>query len=69
VFESNSMNGLGLAAFDDGGATAWREVTLPVAPDGDVVEIDMTVTNVGDDLLDSQVSSTWWTSAASSSPN
>jgi hypothetical protein len=55
VFESNSMNGLGLAAFDDGGATAWREVTLPVAPDGDVVEVDVTVTNVGDDLLDSQV--------------
>jgi hypothetical protein len=55
VFESNSMNALGLAAFDEAGATAWREVSLPVAPDGDVVEVDVTVTNVGDDQLDSQV--------------
>jgi hypothetical protein len=55
VFESNSMNGLGLSAFDDGGATAWREVSLPVAPDGDVVEVDVSVTNVGDADFDSQV--------------
>lgn len=55
VFESNSMNGLGLSAFDDAGATAWRELSLPVAPDGDVVEVDLSVTNVGDGDFDSQV--------------
>lgn len=55
VQESNSMNGLGLGAFDAVGATAWREVSLPVSPSGDVVEVDVSVSNVGDDELDSQV--------------
>jgi hypothetical protein len=53
--ESNSMNGLGLGAFDANGATAWREVDLPVSPDGDQVQVDITVANVADDLYDSQV--------------
>src|SRR5262249_20745010 len=28
AYESNSMNGMGLAAFDANGATDWREITL-----------------------------------------
>jgi hypothetical protein len=53
--EANSMNGLGLGAFDGEGATTWREETLPVDKEGDVVQIDITVANVGDDLFDSHV--------------
>lgn len=53
--ESQTMNGLGLAAFDAGGATDWREFTLPVNQDGDVVQVDVTVANVGDGLFDSQL--------------
>lgn len=53
VFESNSMNGLGLASFDENGATEWRETQLAVS--GGKVQVDVTVANVGDDLLDSQV--------------
>lgn len=53
--EANSMNGLGLGAFDGEGATTWREETLPVDEEGDVVQVDITVANVGDDLFDSDV--------------
>jgi hypothetical protein len=53
--DSNSMNGLGLEAFDANGATAWRELTLPVSQDGDTIQADITVANVADGLLDSQV--------------
>ena len=53
--ESNSMNGLGLEAFDAGGATDWREVTLEIDPGGDTIQVDLGVSNVGDDRLDSQV--------------
>ena len=49
------MNGLGLAAFDAAGATGWRQITLPVSVSGDVVQVDVSVTNVGDGLYDSQV--------------
>jgi hypothetical protein len=55
ALESNSMNGLGLAAFDASGATAWREQDLPVDKEGDTIQVDLTVANVADDLLDSQV--------------
>jgi hypothetical protein len=55
VFEANSMNGLGLGAFDAGGATAWRDATLPVDVEGDVIQVDLEVANVADGLLDSQV--------------
>lgn len=55
VFEQNTMNGLGLAAFDANGATAWREVDLPVTWSGDIVQIDLSVTNVADGLFDSWV--------------
>jgi hypothetical protein len=54
--ESNSMNGLGLGAFDyTSGATDWRNVTLQVNPQGDVIQVDVGVANVGDGALDSQV--------------
>lgn len=54
--ESNSMNGLGLAAFDyASGATKWRNVTLQVNPKGDVIQADVGVANVGDGLYDSSV--------------
>lgn len=53
--DGNTMNGLGLAAFDAGGATAWREVELPVNPAGDKVQVEATVANVADGLFGSQV--------------
>lgn len=53
--ESNSMNGLGLAAFDSGGSTAWRNVTIPTNPKGDTFQADLAVANVADGLYDSQV--------------
>ncbi|HET7301875.1 MAG TPA: dockerin type I domain-containing protein [Candidatus Saccharimonadales bacterium] len=53
--EANSMNGLGLASFDTGGATAWRNVIIPTDPKGDVFQADLTVANVADGLYDSQV--------------
>src|SRR5262249_31582347 len=55
VHESNSMNGLGLAAFDAAGATAWREQTLQVNKLGDTVQVDVAVANVADGLFDSQL--------------
>ncbi|HYG75252.1 MAG TPA: hypothetical protein VEK08_09645 [Planctomycetota bacterium] len=53
VSEANTMNGLGLAAFDASGATAWREAILPVNASGDLIFVDATVANIGDDLFDS----------------
>ncbi len=53
--EASSMNGLGLGAFNGSGSTDWREVTLLLDGSGDDVQIDASVANVGDGLLDSQV--------------
>jgi len=55
INEMNSMNGLGLGAFNAAGETEWREHTLSVDKKGDTIQIDMTVANVADDLYDSQV--------------
>ncbi len=55
VTESNAMNGLGLAAFDASGSTAWKRFVLKTDKAGDEVQFDMTVANVADDLLDSQI--------------
>ena len=55
VQETNSMNGLGLGAFDASGATEFREITLPVSEEGDTVQVDITVANVADDQFNSQV--------------
>jgi hypothetical protein len=51
--EANTMNNMGLAAFDPAGRTAWREVTLPVTDTGDVFQVNMLVANVGDGAYDS----------------
>lgn len=54
--EQNSMNGLGLEAFDfNSGATAWKEISLPVSMQGDIVQVDVAVANVADGLFDSYV--------------
>ena len=54
--ETNSMNGLGLAAFNYAtGETNWREITLPVDRAGDTIQADIAVANVGDALFQSQV--------------
>lgn len=55
VSESQSMNGLGLAAFDAAGATSWRETALSVDTEGDTLQVDLTVANVADGLFDSQL--------------
>jgi len=55
VTEGNSMNGLGLAAFDASGATTWYQTELPVADGGDTVQMDIAVANVADGLFDSMV--------------
>lgn len=55
VTDGNSMNGLGLAAFDAAGATAWFETELPIADGGDTVQVDIAVANVADGFLDSDV--------------
>lgn len=53
VSESRTMNGLGLSAFDPAGATDWRETTLAIDEQGDVIQVELTVANVADGLLDS----------------
>lgn len=56
VAEASSMNGLGLAAFDfASGSTDWRKIKMPIDPDGDTVQVDISVANVGDGLYDSYV--------------
>ena len=55
ISEGNSMNALGLSAFDANGATAWRETSLAVDQESDTVQVDLTVANVADGLLDSEV--------------
>lgn len=56
VSETNSMNGLGLGAFNFAtGETQWREATLPVDSAGDVIQADVAVANVGDGAFQSQV--------------
>jgi hypothetical protein len=52
---TNSMNGLGLAAFNGAGQTNWYEVTLPVDRAGDTIQAEAAVANVADGALDSQV--------------
>jgi len=55
VSETNSMNGLGLAAFNAAGETKFRELTLPVSEEGDTIQVDISVANIGDGILDSKV--------------
>jgi hypothetical protein len=54
--EQKSMNQLGLGAFDfASGATAWREVQVPVKDGEQAVGIEVAVANVADGLYDSSV--------------
>lgn len=55
VHDQQNMNGLGRAAFDANGATAWKELTIPVSVDGDTIQVDALVENIADGLLDSQL--------------
>jgi AMOP domain len=60
VQETNSMNGLGLAAFDyNSGSTSWRKAILPLKEaflgSNDQIQVDLVVANVGDGQLQSQV--------------
>lgn len=55
VTSGNSMNGMGLSAFDGNGATGWFETEIPVAPGGDTIQFDIAVANVADGFLNSQV--------------
>lgn len=55
VTESNTMNALGLPAFDSGGSTSWRRLSLKTDKEGDSVQFDLTVANVADGMLDSQL--------------
>ena len=50
---SETMNDLGREAFDDAGWTDWYKTKLRVNEEGDVVQIDASVSNVGDGLFDS----------------
>ncbi|KAI2494820.1 Peptidoglycan-binding domain 1 protein [Fragilaria crotonensis] len=54
--EINSMNSLGLNAFDlNSGSTNWREVLAPVSSTGDVISVVVSVANVRDSAYDSAV--------------
>ena len=53
--DSNSMNGLGLSAFNAYGETDWRELSLPIDENGDIVEVNLLVANVADGLYDSSL--------------
>ncbi len=55
ISAGNSMNGLGLAAFDTAGATNWYVGTLTLAATGGTVQVDAGVANVADAALQSQV--------------
>jgi len=48
----NSMNSLGLGAFDASGLTGWRELAVPVNPSGDTVEVMLFVSNAIDGYFD-----------------
>lgn len=56
VIDANSMNTLGLIFFDyRSGATSWRTVTLDTDPAGDVIQVDILVSNVADRYLNSAI--------------
>ena len=52
--DSNAMNSLGLGAFNVSGSTAWREAALSVKG-GDNVQVKASVSNVSDNLFDSNL--------------
>ncbi|EPS35489.1 hypothetical protein H072_11086 [Dactylellina haptotyla CBS 200.50] len=52
---SNSMNNLGLGAFDANGATDWFTLKLDIRTNAKTVQFDIGVSNVADSALQSQV--------------
>ena len=52
--EGKAMNSFSLSEFDAEGGIAWRELPLSASP-GDVIQVDITVANVADGLLNSYV--------------
>jgi hypothetical protein len=55
INDGNSMNGLGLGAFDGAGATGWRETELQIPENGDTLQVNLAVANVADGYLNSYV--------------
>jgi len=53
IHVGNSMNGLGLAAFDWAGATGWFEPELQMPEQGGILQVDLAVANVADGFLNS----------------
>lgn len=53
--DSQSMNGLGLGAFDSSGGTGWLTLQMGVHPKTEWVQFDVGVSNVADSLYDSSV--------------
>ena len=52
---SGAMNELGAGAFDASGSTSWQDLTLELTAPGEPVQVDVTVANVGDGVIDSAV--------------
>lgn len=52
---TNSMNALGIGAFDASGATQWFTLQLNVASTAAITHFDVAVSNVVDNLYDSEV--------------
>ena len=52
---TNSMNALGLGAFDASGATDWFTLSLTLPPNTHSVSYDIGVSNVADNLYDSEL--------------
>ncbi len=52
---SGAMNELGKSAFDATGSTAWKELAVELASAGEPVQVEVTVTNVGDGTVESVV--------------
>lgn len=48
------MNALGIGAFDADGSTDWFTLTMPAAPKTQWVEFDVSVSNLVDNIFDSQ---------------
>ena len=51
----NSMNALGLGAFDAAGWTDWREISVETNVQGDLVDVSFEVTNVLDGAFDAML--------------
>lgn len=55
AFVRGAMNELGKSAFDTGGSTAWKELTLELVSAGEPVQVEVTVANVKDGAMNSAI--------------